>query len=211
MDCGLIECNPFLRYQSGEGWRNRLALRKPNRVPQTARCGSLTSTAGNDNPSILLWASTGRAIESDFESGRLRVVRKRAAAGKAEWTPKDNNLRVLPLCTEVMNVLTNLHSGAKEGQVHVFVNAKGPARGGRMKPQNVWRYFQTIRIRAGLPKCSLHGLRKSYCTNLAGLLPMHVVQELAGHSDIRTTRQYYLKVVPESVEAARQDVVRHQD
>ena len=31
-------------------------------------------------------------------------------------------------------------------------------------------------------------------TNMAGALPIHVVQELAGHSDIRTTRQCYLKV-----------------
>jgi integrase len=35
---------------------------------------------------------------------------------------------------------------------------------------------------------------------------MHVVQELAGHSDIRTTRRYYLKVAPEFMEAARQAV-----
>ena len=39
--------------------------------------------------------------------------------------------------------------------------------------------------------------------NLAGSIPMHVVQELAGHSDIRTTRQYYVKVRPELLEAAR--------
>jgi len=26
---------------------------------------------------------------------------------------------------------------------------------------------------------------------------MHVVQELAGHSDIRTTRRYYVQVEPE--------------
>lgn len=49
----------------------------------------------------------------------------------------------------------------------------------------------------------MHDLRKSYCTNLAGAVPMHVVQRLAGHSDIRTTEQYYLKVRPEWVEAAR--------
>lgn len=140
----------------------------------------------------------------DFESGRLRVVRKRAAGGKTEWAPKDKDRRVLPLSAQVISVLTSLHSEAKEGQVYVFVNAKGPARGDRMKPKNVWRNFQAIRTKAGLPKCSLHDLRKSHCTNLAGVLPMHVVQELAGHSDIRTTRQYYLKVLPELLEDVRQ-------
>lgn len=105
-----------------------------------------------------------------------------------------------------MNVLTNLHSEAKEGQVYVFVNAKGSNRGSHMKPQNVWRDFEVIRAKAGLPKCSLHDLRKSYCTNLAGVLPMYIVQELSGHSDIRTTRQYYVKVRPEFLEDARQAI-----
>jgi integrase len=35
---------------------------------------------------------------------------------------------------------------------------------------------------------------------------MHVVQEIAGHSDIRTTRQYYVKVRPEFLEDARQAI-----
>ena len=35
---------------------------------------------------------------------------------------------------------------------------------------------------------------------------MHVVQELAGHSDIRTTRRYYVKVEPELLDAARRAV-----
>lgn len=88
----------------------------------------------------------------------------------------------------------------------MFVNTKGPDRGGRMKSQNVWRDFKAIRIKAGVPKCSLQDLRKSYCTNMAGALPMHVVQELAGHSDIRTTRQYYLKIHPKFFEDARKAV-----
>ncbi len=31
---------------------------------------------------------------------------------------------------------------------------------------------------------------------------MHVVQELAGHSDIRTTRRFYVKVEPELMKRA---------
>jgi len=112
-------------------------------------------------------------------------------------------MRVLPLSTEVLTVLTDQHSAAEEGQIYVFVNSKGPARGGRIKKQNVWRDFQAIRVKAGLPKCSLRDLRKSYCTNMAEVLPMYVVQELAGHSDIRTTREYYLRVHPGFIEDAR--------
>ncbi len=50
---------------------------------------------------------------------------------------------------------------------------------------------------------SLHDLRGSYCTNLSRSIPMHVVQELAGHSDIRTTRRYYVKVQPELMDETR--------
>ena len=52
----------------------------------------------------------------------------------------------------------------------------------------------------------MHDLRRSYCTNLAGAVPMHVVQELAGHSDIRTTRQFYLRVQPQLLNDARRAV-----
>jgi integrase len=57
--------------------------------------------------------------------------------------------------------------------------------------------------REGLPPGSLQALRKCYCTNLSGAVALHVVQELAGHSDIRTTRRYYVKMQPEFIAAAR--------
>jgi integrase len=42
------------------------------------------------------------------------------------------------------------------------------------------------------------------CThpNLSRAIPMHVVQELARHSDIRTTRRYYVQVEPELMQRA---------
>lgn len=52
------------------------------------------------------------------------------------------------------------------------------------------------------PKCSMHDLRRSFCTNLSRAIPMHVVQELAGHSDIRTTRRFYVQVEPELMQRA---------
>jgi integrase len=108
----------------------------------------------------------------------LRVVRKHAAAGKIAWTPKDKDMRVVPLTRETVNILTQLQSIARDGQVYVFVNSKGPSQGLPVKSQNVWRDFQAIRRKAGLPKCSIHDLRKSYCTNLSAAVPMHIVKEL---------------------------------
>ena len=112
-------------------------------------------------------------------------------------------MRIVPLPDPAVNVLAELQLLAVEGQEYLFVNGKGPAKGDRLKRQNLWRDFQVIREKAGLAKCSFHDLRKSYCTNLAGAVPLHVVQELAGHADIRTTRKHYLKVRDEQIDAAR--------
>ncbi len=147
----------------------------------------------------------------DFERSQVRVVRKDASAHRNAWTPKDKDMRIVPLPNLAVSVLVELQLGAADGQEYVFVNGKGPAKGDRMKRLNAWRDFQSIREKAGLPKCSYHDLRKSYCTNLAGAVPLHVVQELAGHSDIRTTRKHYVKVRDEHIELARhalEDVMR---
>jgi len=52
--------------------------------------------------------------------------------------------------------------------------------------------------------CTLHDLRRSCITNWAKVLPIYVVQKLAGHSDIKTTQKYYLAVQEEDLEMARQ-------
>ena len=79
----------------------------------------------------------------------------------------------------------------------------GPNTGKYIARRNTWRDFDVSRRWAGLPPCSMHDLRRSYCTNLARSMPMHVVQKLAGHSDIRATRRFYVKVLPELMVQAR--------
>ena len=48
-------------------------------------------------------------------------------------------------------------------------------------------------------------MRRSYITNWASDLPIHVVQELAGHSDIQTTKDYYLSV-PREIQARVREI-----
>ena len=48
----------------------------------------------------------------------------------------------------------------------------------------------------------IHDLRRSAITNWAQHLPIQVVQQLAGHSNITTTRKYYLAVRPEDMDSA---------
>ena len=211
VDCHLIRSNPFegIRQEkvAGTDWHyvtpseyHQLLQACPNlrwrgMICLAYCCGIRLGTTLN-----LTWN------DINFETEMLRVVRKRGETGKSDWTPKDKDMRVIPVPREAISVLTELQTSAAEGQVYVFVNSRGLAKGKQIKRQNTWRDFQVIRRKAGVPDCSLHDLRKSYCTNLAGSIPMHVVQELAGHSDIRTTRQYYVKVRPELLEKARRAV-----
>jgi len=139
----------------------------------------------------------------DFERSQVRVARKDAAKQRAAWTPKDKDMRTVPLPSPAGSILVELQVTAADGQEYVFVNRKGPAQGSRVKRQNIWRDFQAIRRKAGVAKCSFHDLRKSFCTNLAAAIPLHVVQELAGHADIRTTRKHYLQVRNEQIDSAR--------
>jgi len=48
----------------------------------------------------------------------------------------------------------------------------------------------------------LHDIHRSAITNWAKKLPIQVVQQLAGHSDIATTRKYYLAVRSEDLASA---------
>lgn len=67
---------------------------------------------------------------------------------------------------------------------------------------NLVRDFGKIRRGAGVKKYTLHDLRRSAITNWAQKLPIQVVQQMAGHSDISTTRKYYLAVRSEDLVSA---------
>ena len=207
LDCELIRSNPFagIRQEKvGEtGWQfvtpghfRALIAAAPSvrwrgMITLAYCCGLRLGEIQN-----LTWGDV------DFERQQLRVVRKPGEGDVESWAPKDKDLRVIPIPSDAINVLTAAQMEATQGQKYVFVIGKGPAAGSRVKRQNFTRDFQATRRRAGIPKCTFHDLRKSYCTNLAGSVPLHVVQELAGHADIRTTRKHYLQV-QEAVDAAR--------
>jgi integrase len=67
---------------------------------------------------------------------------------------------------------------------------------------NLTRDFNVIRRRANVAECTIHDLRRSAITNWAQSLPIQVVQALAGHSNITTTRKYYLAVRSEDIVSA---------
>jgi len=56
--------------------------------------------------------------------------------------------------------------------------------------------MQVLFRKAGVQawKSPMHTLRKTCLTQWAHEFPIHVVKEWAGHADIETTSQFYLKV-----------------
>ena len=156
----------------------------------------------------LTWA------DIDFEESHLHVSRKADGRWIQPWQPKDCEMRVVPFPEQTLNLLTAWQSVAPEQCPYVFmeherwdfyrekVNA-GTWRNGQSLSNNVLRRFKTLCKRAKVKVYSIHDLRRSCITNWAKSIPAHVVQMLAGHSDIRTTQLYYLSVQSEDIKKAQ--------
>lgn len=156
----------------------------------------------------LTWA------DIDFEGQLIRVVPKKETKRLLEWEPKDHENRVVPISDETTQLLANLQVQCEEGHPYVFITPRRLRRIllrrelGEWSPDsevvnNIARDFGVIRLHAGVAKCTLHDLRRSAITNWAQKLPIQVVQQLAGHSDISTTRKYYLAVRSEDLVSAK--------
>jgi len=151
----------------------------------------------------------------DFEKDRIRIVSKKADGNLREWEPKDHEGRILPVPADIVQLLADLQVTSAEGCPYAFIPAwrwehilkareSGKQTAMRFLLNNLHRRFSTLRKRAGVAKCTLHDFRRSCITNWAREIPIHVVQKLAGHSDINTTRLYYLAVEENDLEKARQ-------
>ena len=80
---------------------------------------------------------------------------------------------------------------------------RGRWREGQDLLNNLLKRFKTICRKAGIGSYTLHDMRRTCLTNWAGHLPIHVVQQLAGHSNMRTTQKYYLVIQPHDLQKAR--------
>jgi len=122
-----------------------------------------------------------------------------------EWHPKTTaSTRSVPIPGATMTMLHrfNLQSG---GSAYLFLSLQRLAGIDRrlvdgVLPVNVdmvnnlGKNFNAIQNRAEInPLGSLHDLRRTYCTRIAGVVPMHVLKEYAGHATIETTCAFYLK------------------
>ena len=151
----------------------------------------------------------------DFAAGQVHVTRRDANGLVQAWTPKDHELRSIPLPKQAIDLLARWQTIAPEQCPYAFMDQgrwdyyrqqiqEKAWRAGQDLTNNVLRRFQTICRQAGVGPYTVHDLRRSCITNWAKELPIHVVQQLAGHSDIKTTQQFYLSVRPEDVVKAQQ-------
>jgi len=157
----------------------------------------------------LTWADV------DFARGSVCFSPKEASEQLLAWEPKDHEVGVIPVPELAVQVLADLQNEVEEGSPHVFICEKRLAHIPSRRKKNAWddrcdlvnnliRDLQVMCARACIESFTLHDLHRSCITNWAQVLPIHVVQRLAGHSDITTTQRYYLAVRESDMERARQ-------
>ena len=150
----------------------------------------------------------------DFEQSVLRVSAKRDSKSLVPWEPKDHELRHIPLCREMIELLTRWQAEAPECVPYVFLTSrryalvmdlvkKGKWHDGKDLLNNVLRNFNVIRRRAEVSHCTIHDFRRSCLTNWMRKLPPHIVQKLAGHSSLETTMKFYVIVMAGELDSAR--------
>jgi len=150
----------------------------------------------------------------DFAGQHVHVSPKNHTDQLLAWEPKDHECRIIPAPLQVVRFLMNLQAESEKECPYAFLGKRrwlhilrqrreGSWRDDKALVNNVDRKFRALRTKARVAHCTLHDLRRSCLTHWACELPAHVVQKLAGHSDIKTTQKYYLIVRQEDLERAQ--------
>ena len=136
----------------------------------------------------------------DFENMIIRVTPKDKTAYTWAWQPKDCEMRIVPLISQLVNVFLRLIEKLPDGQPYVcllpqryqFLRSKNNLKyRWRSNPDNNFeRNFRLICKRAMISGKVFHDLRKTALTLLTGGLRLQEVRDIGGHSSIETTEKY---------------------
>lgn len=156
----------------------------------------------------------------DFENRTVQISAKEDTPLTWQWDIKDHDERTLPLTDELIDVLTNLQVSSYEGCPYIFVpfnryqdilDKRSEGNWDNIKTrENLIPHFSThfreLRQKAGILKnVTFHDLRSTalsgWCNNG---MDINDVKNLAGHSSITTTQEFYLAVTSDLVDRARQ-------
>ena len=156
------------------------------------------------------------------------TVKGRGEFPVLEWSAKSYDERVVPLPARTLSLLASLQAES-DGSAYVFLTLErlatiaaemkaGPLGANYEALNNLAVRFQTIQRRArrvlakrrgievealAWPTGCLHDLRRTYGTHMSRVVPMHVLKEYMGHSDIKTTQAFYLASEGEDATRAR--------
>ena len=154
----------------------------------------------------------------DFEKLTFDVSPKDNTVETWQWLVKDNEYRSLPLTEEIIALLAEHQSRQPEGYPYVFVPPQRYDRIQELRKQGKWslidarlkiihnfdRDFKRILKAANIKSGRFHDLRSTALTNwLSAGLGEFDIMRLAGHSDFKTTHQFYLSVSDDLVSRAR--------
>ncbi len=189
IDDGLLDVNPFEKIKSQTSdqrdW-NYVDDSKIQKLIEVAKPGwklmfGLARWAGlrREETIRLTWKQV------DMENQTICIVAHSDVHG--EWQPKDKALRMVPMSKRLHALLAAYRS----------LHAEMVIPPGEVCVTNLGRDFKTLCKRAGVAPYEkpVHTLRKSCLTDWATVVMPAVLQQWAGHSDIKTTMTYYVKVV----------------
>ena len=156
----------------------------------------------------------------DFENQVVHVTAKEDTPLTWQWDIKDHDERTLPLTDELIDVLTNLQVSSDEGCPYIFIpfnryqdilDKRNNGDWDSVKTRenlipHFSTHFQELRQKAGILKnVTFHDLRSTalsgWCNNG---MDINDVKNLAGHSSITTTQEFYIAVTSDLVDRARQ-------
>lgn len=214
---GLIPVNPFSKIQRPKLVQQKWYYLKPeeytrllNVVPLRMKVFySLAYCCGLRFGELvsLTWG------DIDFETGEICLENRPATAETPAFFVKDSESRRIPLPKHTLDLLTQLQAQATEGipyvvlsesqyqtlisKWHRFKKQNKPLRNQDMMNNyltNFKRHLKWAKIKPN-GSLSLHTLRKCCITNWANNINNpEVVRVLAGHSDLKTTMQFYSKI-----------------
>ncbi len=223
-----LRVNPFVGLR-----QQKISLKSPRYVsPQEfLALQKAAATRYSDQPSKRLWWQVFNAVcytagtrlgealnltwaDIDFENDNIRIVAKPETGVLHGWQPKDVDSRTVPIPQLTVDLLARMQENASEGNPYVLIpndrlmtikaaKEAGTWNEGQQLINNIKRDWGYLMRFAKFGKATRHDLRRSCITNWGRVLPMHVVQELAGHASIETTRKYYLAVTVQDMDAAR--------
>lgn len=155
----------------------------------------------------------------DFENRVVQITAKQDTELTWQWDIKDHDERTLPLTDKLIDILTELQVTVTEGCPYVFVPYARYQEIMKKRSESNWDsiktrenliphfspHFKALRQKAGiLQDITFHDLRSTalsgWCRNGMNI---NEVKELAGHSSIVTTQEFYIAVTSDLVDRAR--------